>query len=606
MSIETSHQVEMVDDYQSTDESDIDAFLEYAREKVAENNISYDSASFREFEDRLQNCIANHFLEGGDDSMASEVSSSGYINEGVTVESLSSNDSKIQYNISAIPRSRLLQGADKRNDSIQSDSSDSILDDTFPPQRRPRKPRRRMRKKKQPRGESENPKSAYKNKNVSTNLRRRSSSSRVSTSSTCSTSNKSNGSTSIRSTLIDTANLILPSLVKKGIIYFDIPKIERMLSRKSSKFCVMNRKHKVMEQLLQTQPIIQSVDHNVPLNGMALVRKLRAEREVALQAAFLKYSGEKQTALKEPSRTKIPIAENNESPKSLKSLRSEQEIIVQAAHLVQSPSSLSSFSSIEEKNRFESYTDTTQRNMSHSIDRYVQDSLRQKQSNYGEFCMSSLYSNPRHEAGIFPKASLPFAKIKFSRLKVSNQYAELSTSSLSNDSWFDSGDSSTQIRSFDSNYQDENPLHTSNDSEWSEMSFTSDPQRFTLLCSSKKSPMYSHREAAKLPPIPCSGSKAFDDSFDELVFRKQPDLSGNSFSNGAGFKSPTGVMDFGFKAPLQKRKKDSFNALAFVDEDEESHIFTDNKDDSFVQKSPGKEPSPICHPVFFTSNRFEI
>ena len=155
----------MVDEYPSTDESDIDAFLEYAREKVAENNISYDSTSFRDFEDRLQDCIANHFSEDSVDSMISEASFSGYVSEGgakypksacstpdnayhrmkgiiarknsndslrnkiqsaSTIETdtstFSSNDSRVKYTITSISRSKLLQRKDARNDSIRSDS----------------------------------------------------------------------------------------------------------------------------------------------------------------------------------------------------------------------------------------------------------------------------------------------------------------------------------------------------------------------------------------------------------------------------------------------------------------------------------------------------
>jgi len=75
---------EMEDGYPSTDESDVDTFLEYAREVIAENNLSYDSTSFMEFENLLQECIANHFLDSnGDhnDSMTSDSSYSGYLND---------------------------------------------------------------------------------------------------------------------------------------------------------------------------------------------------------------------------------------------------------------------------------------------------------------------------------------------------------------------------------------------------------------------------------------------------------------------------------------------------------------------------------------------
>ena len=76
---------EMVDEYLTADESDIGAFLEHVRDIIAENELSYDSLSFLDFESLLQNSVANHFLDynvGDDeDSMTSESSLSGYVNE---------------------------------------------------------------------------------------------------------------------------------------------------------------------------------------------------------------------------------------------------------------------------------------------------------------------------------------------------------------------------------------------------------------------------------------------------------------------------------------------------------------------------------------------
>lgn len=48
--------------------SDVDGFLEYARRVVQDQDRSYDSASFRDFEAGLQNSIKNHFLDDDDDS----------------------------------------------------------------------------------------------------------------------------------------------------------------------------------------------------------------------------------------------------------------------------------------------------------------------------------------------------------------------------------------------------------------------------------------------------------------------------------------------------------------------------------------------------------
>mmetsp|Transcript_26475 Transcript_26475/g.63029 ORF Transcript_26475/g.63029 Transcript_26475/m.63029 type:complete len:436 (-) Transcript_26475:1980-3287(-) len=63
---------------------DPDEFLEYAREVIAENDLSYDSASFRDFEKLLQQHIRNHFLDddSDQDSLVSLASFSGYTNEG--------------------------------------------------------------------------------------------------------------------------------------------------------------------------------------------------------------------------------------------------------------------------------------------------------------------------------------------------------------------------------------------------------------------------------------------------------------------------------------------------------------------------------------------
>jgi hypothetical protein len=67
----------------SCDESDIEEFLEHARQVIAENNTSYDSTSFRDFESLLNEAVMNHFLDDDqdEDSMVSTSSFSGYLNE---------------------------------------------------------------------------------------------------------------------------------------------------------------------------------------------------------------------------------------------------------------------------------------------------------------------------------------------------------------------------------------------------------------------------------------------------------------------------------------------------------------------------------------------
>ncbi|KAG7346405.1 hypothetical protein IV203_005473 [Nitzschia inconspicua] len=64
----------------STDESDIDAFLDYARDVVKYNNAPYDPKSFHDFEQLLGECIAQCFAKEDEeqDSLASEKDSSTY------------------------------------------------------------------------------------------------------------------------------------------------------------------------------------------------------------------------------------------------------------------------------------------------------------------------------------------------------------------------------------------------------------------------------------------------------------------------------------------------------------------------------------------------
>ena len=662
----------MIDEYPSTDESDIDAFLEYAREKVAENDISYDTISFLDFEGLLQNCVADNFLDsnicGDEDSMTSEVSFSGYVNEGcdggsrynksalltkreimsdstyrrikgniarkkkvsldnkkiqpvaspdtdtltiadkndtplhsfenqIDFHAKSGKDSRMNF-MTTLTKSKFLEGDDLRNSSIQSDSSDSILDDILPRQTRQRKHRRRTNNKKKLRGESINSVCVFENPKESTLRSDSTLKVKANLSEKSGVSGRSCSSTA-SNFFIDTTNSVLPSLVKKGIKYCDIPKIERILARMLKKVDTMNQKQIVLDQLLDTRPL-QIDNSNITQRGMALVHKLRAERKMALQQAFLRFSRERQEDSKVPTKFALPNVVKNESSKVLKLSFSEQQVIVPRVtkqNLVHSPSSLSSFSSIEERNRFKNFVDKTKRTLSYSFHRHDKEGLLQKHVS-DEFWMNSSYSSP-DETSFVQKTSSPFGKMKFSRLKANSRYEELSTSSLSNDPWNDSGDYSIHMRSCDSNHPDEN-LMPSDDSEWSEMSFTSDPNRFAGFCTSYKS--------KRLPLIQCSEPKIFDDSFDEIILRSKPNLSGNSCSNRVGDESPTCVMDFVFKSPQQKEGMETANALAFVDEGEGNQAFTDKEGDSFMMKSPGEMlcTSPIYEPVFLSPSRFEI
>jgi hypothetical protein len=71
------------DSIYSTEESDIDEFLDYARDVIAQNNTSYDPGSFRDFELLMQDSISKHFLDDDQDadSLVSLSSFSGYADE---------------------------------------------------------------------------------------------------------------------------------------------------------------------------------------------------------------------------------------------------------------------------------------------------------------------------------------------------------------------------------------------------------------------------------------------------------------------------------------------------------------------------------------------
>ena len=103
---------------------------------------------------------------------------------------------------------------------------------------------------------------------------------------------------------IDTTNVITPSLVKKGIKYYDIPKIECALARMLSKMYTIDQRQKVLHQLLERRSL-QINEAGITKKGMTLVHKLRAERKLALQATFLQYSKQRQYDLEERHRLAI-------------------------------------------------------------------------------------------------------------------------------------------------------------------------------------------------------------------------------------------------------------------------------------------------------------
>jgi hypothetical protein len=713
---------------------------------VAENNISYESTSFREFEKLLQDCVANHFLDHNadddQDSMASESSFSGYVNEGcysgrrqnsalsmkrgimsdkayhrmkgiiARKKNVTSNDpmqfvpsqekgtttitknndnitshsfenqfesdttisensfvelfpSKI-YDMTTSPVSKASEGNNaSMNISIkhESDSSDSILDNILPRQTRQRRYRRRTKNKRMLRGESITPDGISENADQEidqkisillsdpwskekalhftteqapgskdfdvarlrltldkytnglqscTHLKRQS----------CQDKSDTTGRSSndISSELhIDTTNSILPSLVKKGIKYYDMPKIEHALTTKLSKSHTMNRKQKVLYQLLE-RCALRINNEGIALKGMALVHKMRAERKMALQATYLRYSiRQRRDDSEEGPRLATPTDTRDESPKILKLDYHQQEAIAPSSPLhdfLECSSSLSSFSSIEEKNRFQVFIDKTKRTLSNSRNHHDKEGLLHNQSN-DQFRMCCSYSSP-DEAVLMPKTS-PFEKMMFSCSKERVHYETLSpASSLTNNtSWNDSDNFSITVRSTDSNNQDESQLQSSDCSEWSEMSFLSDqnrvaesvvrsPESSDTNIASYRSQTNSH-QTVRLPLTPLGELKTFDDSFDEIVLRNKSNPFDKNLSNRLGDESPTGVIDFVSLLQFQHEEK-AGDALAFVDDDEGDHVFTD-KDDSFVMKSPEQKlrfTPPICRPVFLSPSRFEI
>lgn len=712
---------EMVDEYLTTDESDIDALLEHTRDMIAENEPSYDSQSYLDFESLVQNCVTHHFLDynvGDDeDSMTSESSFSGYVNEengsykrhksalllrkdimsenahqrmkGIiarkkttpinhTIQSnlsqdndkimttennditlhpsgnefefdtTTGEDSFILYEMTSLPKNWT-------NNLIkyESDSSDSIGGNILPRQTRQRKYRRRTNKQERFRGESIKPDSLSRilsrvPDQKRTMLQRSSRSLEKSLNFTSEQADSevarlelehdksihdsflprnyfANGSilicthlkeqshqdasdATIRSSsvisselCIDTTNVITPSLVKKGIEYYDIPKIECALARMLSKMYTIDRRQKVLRQLLERR-CLQINEAGITKKGMALVHKLRAERKMALQARFHRYSKQKQYDLEE--RPKLAILKNLNSAILKPTFHVDDVNVPTAQELnpLQSPSSLFSLSSIEERNRFKTFIDKTKRTLSHSLYCGDREGLLHNQFK-DQFLTSRSYSSS-DKAVLMPKTS-PIEKMKFSRSKGCINYEALSpASSLSTDSYNDTGDFSMSIQSPASKDQDVQ-LQSSGYSEWSDMSFLSNPNRFAEISMVPSSEFQKNSYHSISPPsIQPSECKTFNDSFDEIVLRSTPNLCGKNFSNRFVDESPIGVMDFIPKS--QQPQKEARDNLAFVDDDEENHVFTD-KEDTFVMKSPGKKySSPVYQPVFFSPSRFEI
>eukprot|EP00536_Pseudo-nitzschia_multiseries_P007697 jgi/Psemu1/287298/fgenesh1_pg.183_\ len=740
---ETFDEGVMMDESSFIDESEIDEFLEYAREVIAENNLSYDSTSFSDFEKLLQKCVANHFLDSNhdniDDSMKSECSFSGYLND----ESQTVNQQKsallLEKGIMSdraycrmkgiIARKKTISagdgnrsnGSDEIGDVLipskidcistnplrpksefngtnsedvlfdlklsrmnsqpifprryDSDSSDSVVDKKAARKIRRKKNLKRSGNKNRLQGESitqdcisernpnlpdddrlsvilKSPRSKAKalrflsehapslhdsvlarldragdqnapldatifhedapiTKNIDayfhTSEQQQSIQSKQETIRNSPTTNVGFD--------IDTANTILPSLVKKGIMYFDIPRIEGTLHRMLQKTNTMSKKQKLLNQLVDKFASERKERHTTQ-KGMASLHKLRARKKAALQATYLRYSVERQHQLKQRQSPKLstPQMVKDEPSATRKFVQFETQPMatrIQHDDPLEVDESVSPTSCVSEKLRLKNLLDKKRRSQSHSMKSSDTESLLQSQmmehdlkTDHGDETVSR---------------TMPFKRIIFSRPKGDVNYEVLSpTSSLSNgvSSDLDNFSSSVEATVEATTKENDDGAHvdSSDDSAWSEMSFLSDANRFivssmaTLQAKGNFVRDSQKYHLSRPHPIETNCPQTFNDSFDDIVLRNTPKLHSDSKSCSdivGGGKSPTGVMDI--FSEQQQLLAGIGDALAFVDDDEGDHVFTDKEDDSFLMKSTDHvELFSEYQPVFFSSSRFEI
>ncbi|VEU33567.1 unnamed protein product [Pseudo-nitzschia multistriata] len=703
--------VEMRDDCPSTEESDISTFLEYARDVIAENNRSYDSASFLEFENLLQECAANHFLDsngdGINDSMTSESTYSGYMNDGsesgsrykktpllkddimsdnaynrmkgiiarkrtasnratrieeidaVTITSnhdvssfSSRNQSESDVTDSEDVITELMVSKMNRLSSYRqrcdSDSSDSIADNTAVRQIRQRRARRRSNKKKL-RGESlsgNDPKfldderfsaileSPTRKDQALSFLSRRAPDlydsvvAHLDRACDDGTTFRENDfanhpseeqslqrnldmisiESSTRAKLeIDTTNTILPSLVKKGIVYYDLPKIERALDRIVQKIDVTKTKQKMLNQLVERFEMERG-ERNLGQKGMASLHKLRARKKATLQAKFLRYAREQKYQHQHSFELQSSSTGTDYSSEPTTLGASDSEAIVRLVQhnpLTQPPVSAAPvLTSSGETKRLKKLLEKRKRSISHS--RKFREKKSPLESQFMEQCLNSY----RLEETASISKSSPFYKISFNRPKGDANYEVLSPdSSLTNDISLTSDYFSSSVDDIRPRYNGEIQVQSSDDSAWSEMSFQSESNRFTvsstapLLEKGNRGHAGQKFQVRRPLSVQTKHSKTINDSFEDIVLRNtpKPGSKGCWILFGGG-DSPTGVEDI---FSLQEGKGIG-DALAFVDDDEGDHVFAD-KDDSFLIKSfEEMEILPEYHPVFFSPNRFEI
>jgi len=753
---------ETTDEDSFTDESDVDVFLEYAREVIAENNLSYDSTSFSEFEDLLQQCVANHFLDSNEDnnsnnnnntndSLTSEFSYSGYLNEnsdhhvnrkdmalsqpkgimsdnayhrmkgiiarkktastsaadcwnseemGDTSTSAGTgagtgtcttstgtsqqHDHDHDHNVDANPPRNQSRSDGTRSDDMDlmlsrmnsvpifprrydSDSCDSVVDKKTARQIRREKNRRRSRNKKKLRGESihqdctlgsdahphphphpnrppndrlslllQSPTNKEKalrflsehapglRDSVLARLDRASDERKLQ--SKAKPTRHSSSSTSV-GLEIETNNTILPSLVKKGIVYFDIPRIERALGGKKQKIDAMNKKQNVLNQLFDKFASEEKSERKTTQKGMASLHKLRARKKVALQATFLRYSAEREhpqskQSEKSPKKLSTPSEAKDELSSTWKSVQFELDPTgtrVRHEDPLEFQESAFSTSCVSEKLSLKNLLDKRKRSLAHSMKSPDTECLLQRQRQITE---QHRKHTDHDEEPVSKTMLLPLRRIVFFRPKGDGNHGVLSPdSSITNDVSSDLDHFSSYVETTTTENDDGDgdgdgaQVESSDDSAWSEMSFQSDPHRFasssvaTLIAKGKLNLGSQKYHPFKPLPIETKSPETFNDSFDDIVLRNTPKLGGKKSLDGFGAgQSPTGVADI-FNEPkgLLLKGAHIHDALAFVDDDDDGdHVFTD-KDDSFGIKSLEQgEIYSAYNPVFFSPRRFEI
>jgi len=383
--------------------------------------------------------------------------------------------------------------------------------------------------------------------------------------------------------LIDTNNSILPSLVKKGIKYYDIPEIERTLARKSTKIHTMNQKQGLLDQLLE-QCTLRNKEKLVTKKGVASVHKLGAERKTTVQYKFLHDYGLILRDPKERHSIAITSCLEDDNFQMLKYNSQQQEKKAPRANRQnspESPSSLSFFSSFEEGNRFQKSIDKSESTIPHFFHRLDEEDQFYKPFD-DQFTTTCSFSSP--DKTLHTSKTSPFDTMEFSQSKEDLRYETPSPiSSFCDNSWTDCDglliDTPTNSNNFD-----EVQLNASHYSEWSEMSFGSDPNKFleASIAQTPESSKTLKRSNFTFRPrlFQLDESKLNNDSFDQIVIRNKP----NSFGKHNSNRSPTCIIDF----------------------DSVDQVFTDKEDSLSISCYEQICTASAYQAVFFSPNRFEV